>query len=96
MALATVRRVSLIIKPGDFGCQPGHPRRLKFRPPLIFVFTAEPRPRYYAPLAAPVRLPSWFLVPVPLPRRLVPFLSPSPFPRLCRPRPLRALRRRHR
>ena len=57
---------------------------------LIFVFTAEPRPRYYAPLAAPVRLPSLFLLPVPLARRLV------PFPRLCRPRPLRALRRRHR
>jgi len=61
----------------------------------IFVFTADARPSYYAAVAAPIRLRSLFLVPVPLRRRLGPFPSPSPFPRFGRPRPLPALRRRH-
>ena len=75
--------------------QGGHGSRLSLACP-IFAFAAEARPTYCAAGAAPMGLLSVFLVALPLPRRLRPFQSPSPFPCLRSPRPLTVLRRRHR
>jgi len=62
----------------------------------ILASTPDARPPYCAAAAAPLGLLSVFLVALPLPRRLRPFQSPSPFPCLRSPRPLSVLRRRHR